>query len=282
MKVFITGISGFLGRHLARQLVREGHYVSGVDNNPLTLQHLGETTPSIHLIEGSICDVEVLREIRHHLVGQDITHVVHLAANKYIEKNQESPYEAIKVNVMGSADIGQMCLELGIPLVAISTDKAVEPSCLYGHAKLMMEETLLSMGFSIYQGVNFFGSDGSVIPIWYGQYLSQQPLTVRNLDCVRYFTPVAQVVDELVDLLILGIPPGMHLPRTATSVTLAQILEGFSDCFDWHSVLAQENLPYEKLVEDIDSSIVVTQGDSTTVRDWIAGLSEFDLLQDKR
>ena len=74
----------------------------------------------------------------------------------------------------------------------------------------------------------------------------------------------------------------MHLPRTATSVTLAQILEGFIDCFNWHSVLAQENLPYEKLVEDIDSSIVVKQGDSTTVQDWIADLSEFDLLQDKR
>ena len=39
MRVFITGISGFLGRHLARTLEAEGHKVIGVDINPKTIVH---------------------------------------------------------------------------------------------------------------------------------------------------------------------------------------------------------------------------------------------------
>ena len=88
MRVFITGISGFLGRHLARKLESEGHKVMGVDINAETIRELRDTNPLIPVLEGSICDAETLKEIRYLLMRHGITHMVHAAANKYIEKNE--------------------------------------------------------------------------------------------------------------------------------------------------------------------------------------------------
>ena len=148
MRVFITGISGFLGRHLARKLESEGHKVMGVDINSETIRELRDTNPLIPVLEGSICDEETLKEIRYLLMRHGITHVVHAAANKYIEKNEESPLEAVDVNVTGSANIAKLCQELDIPVLGISTDKAENPSSLYGYTKLLMEQMFSVMGYA--------------------------------------------------------------------------------------------------------------------------------------
>ena len=283
MRVFITGISGFLGRHLARKLESEGHKVMGVDINFETIRELRDTNPLIPVLEGSICDAETLKEIRYLLMRHGITHVVHAAANKYIEKNEESPLEAVDVNVTGSANIAKLCQELDIPVLGISTDKAENPSSLYGYTKLLMEQMFLVMGYASYRGVNFFASDGSVIPIWYAQALSSEPLTVRNLECVRYFTPVEQVVEEIIELLETDdLKPLVYLPEYAHSLTLHDLLDAFMSFYDYRDFVVGKTLSYEKIHEDISDRIEVRLGNQALIHEWLSNMSEFDLLQDKK
>lgn len=283
MRVFITGISGFLGRHLARKLESEGHKVMGVDINSETIRELRNTNPLIPVLDGSICDAETLKEIRYLLMRHGITHVVHAAANKYIEKNEESPLEAVDVNVTGSANIAKLCQELDIPVLGISTDKAENPSSLYGYSKLLMEQMFLVMGYASYRGVNFFASDGSVIPIWYAQALSSEPLTVRNLDCVRYFTPVEQVVEEIIELLETDdLKPSVYLPEYAHSLKLHDLLDAFMSFYDYRDFVVGKTLSYEKIHEDISDRIEVRLGDQALIHEWLSNMSEFDLLQDKK
>ena len=283
MRVFITGISGFLGRHLARKLESEGHKVMGVDINSETIRELRDTNPLIPVLEGSICDAETLKEIRYLLMRHGITHVVHAAANKYIEKNEENPLDAVDVNVTGSANIAKLCQELDIPVLGISTDKAENSSSLYGYTKLLMEQMFLVMGYASYRGVNFFASDGSVIPIWYAQALSSEPLTVRNLECVRYFTPVEQVIEEIIELLETDdLKPSVYLPEYAHSLTLHDLLDAFMSFYDYRDFVVGKTLSYEKIHEDISDRIEVRLGNQALIHEWLGNMSEFDLLQDKK
>ena len=283
MRVFITGISGFLGRHLARTLESKGHKVMGVDINSTTIAELRRTNPLIPVLEGSICDASTLKEIRYLLMRHGVTHVVHAAANKYIEKNEESPLEAVDVNITGSANVAKLCQELGIPVLGISTDKAENPSCLYGYTKLLMEQMFSVMGYASYRGVNFFASDGSVIPIWYAQAMATTSLTVRNLECVRYFTPVEQVVSEIIELLETDdLKPQVYLPTKAHSLSLHDLLDAFMSFYNYRDFVVGKTLPYEKVHEDISDSIQVVKGTTEIVTEWLDNMSEFDLLQDKR
>ena len=274
MRVFITGISGFLGRHLARTLEAEGHKVIGVDINPKTIAELRRTNPLIPVFEGSICEEETLKELRYTLMRHKITHVVHAAANKYIEKNEENPLEAVDVNVTGSANIAKICQELKIPVLGISTDKAENPSSLYGYTKLLMEEMFAVMGYACYRGVNFFGSDGSVIPIWYAQAMASKPLT---------FTPVSQVVAEIISLLQdEDLKPSIYLPNLAHSLSLHDLLDSFMSFYDYSEFVVGKTLSYEKIREDISSHIQEVPGSVELVHTWLSDMETFDLLQDKR
>ena len=212
-----------------------------------------------------------------------VLHTWFIFTNKYIEKNEESPLEAVDVNVTGSANIAKLCQELDIPVLGISTDKAENPSSLYGYTKLLMEQMFLVMGYASYRGVNFFASDGSVIPIWYAQALSSEPLTVRNLECVRYFTPVEQVIEEIIELLETDdLKPSVYLPEYAHSLTLHDLLDAFMSFYDYREFVVGKTLSYEKIHEDISDRIEVRLGNQALIHEWLGNMSEFDLLQDKK
>src|SRR5687767_1989014 len=75
MRVLITGMTGFIGSHVARRLVRDGHQVVGLEAAP-TPARLADMTHQVLIVRGDVCDLEVLMgTMKHH----DITHVVHLA-----------------------------------------------------------------------------------------------------------------------------------------------------------------------------------------------------------
>lgn len=280
MRVFITGIAGFLGRHLTEFLINKGHFVMGIDNNFDNVLKFRSMYPKVPVLHGSICNSLALTEMRYLMMKHNITHVVHAAANKYIEQNEESPVEALEVNIMGSANVANLCTELKIGhLIALSTDKAVAPTSIYGHTKLMMEELMTVMGYASYQGVNFFASDGSVIPIWYSQAMANKSLTVRDLDCIRYFVPVSDVVSEIYELLNLDTPPkGVFLPKHSYAVKLHDLLDAFLDHFNYTDYVVGKVLPYEKVVEDINEKIIIKSSDKELIIGWLAQINPEDLI----
>ncbi|QDT59398.1 UDP-N-acetylglucosamine 4,6-dehydratase (inverting) [Stieleria bergensis] len=280
MKVFITGVSGFLGRHLSRYLESKGHQVAGVDINVKTIAELDRTNPSIPVLHGSICDSGIIEEIKSLLERECITHVVHAAANKYIDRNEEDPLEAIGVNVTGSANVARICKDLGLPVLGISTDKAENPSSIYGYTKLLMEQLFVGMGYGCYRGVNFFGSDGSVVPVWCAQVQASQSLSVRDLNCIRYFTPIQQVAREIVSLLEQEEPTGsLSYPESVHLLSLGDLLESFISFYDYHDYEVGKMLECEKIEEAISKEIQVSTATKATVHAWLSGMNEFDLLQ---
>ena len=101
-----------------------------------------------------------------------VDYVVHAAALKQVPSCEYNPMEAVKTNINGAMNIVDAALDCGVKrVVALSTDKAVNPINLYGGTKLVSDKLFIAAGmkdvcFSIVRYGNVAGSRGSVIPFF--------------------------------------------------------------------------------------------------------------------
>ena len=121
---------------------------------------------------------------------EDVDYVVHAAALKQVPACEYNPAEAIKTNINGAQNVIDACLNRGVKkVVALSTDKAVNPVNLYGGTKLVSDKLFIAANayagkkditFSIVRYGNVAGSRGSVIPFFRGlieQGATELPIT---------------------------------------------------------------------------------------------------------
>jgi len=105
-----------------------------------------------------------------------VDYVVHAAAMKQVPTCEYNPFEAVKTNIHGAQNVIEAALDRGVKkVVALSTDKAVNPINLYGGTKLVSDKLFIAanayagpnnISFSVVRYGNVAGSRGSVIPIW--------------------------------------------------------------------------------------------------------------------
>lgn len=119
---------------------------------------------------------------------------------------EENPCEAVYVNVAGSRNVADKCIEYGVEkMVMISTDKAVNPTNIMGCTKRLAEIYVQALGLAIEQGVvkgntkfvttrfgNVLGSNGSVIPRFREQIAKGGPITVTHPDITRFFMTIPE------------------------------------------------------------------------------------------
>ena len=121
-----------------------------------------------------IGDVRDLERLRRAFAGVD--YVVHAAALKQVPACEYNPHEAIKTNIHGAMNVIEAALDGSVKkVVALSTDKAVNPVNLYGGTKLVSDKLFVAanayvgnkdVNFSIVRYGNVAGSRGSIIPIF--------------------------------------------------------------------------------------------------------------------
>lgn len=122
-----------------------------------------------------IGDVRDKERMHRAFVGVD--YVIHAAAMKQVPTCEYNPMEAIKTNINGAQNVIDAALNCGVKkVVALSTDKAVNPINLYGGTKLVSDKLFIAANayrgrnyqtvFSVVRYGNVAGSRGSVIPIW--------------------------------------------------------------------------------------------------------------------
>ncbi|MDB2354601.1 UDP-N-acetylglucosamine 4,6-dehydratase (inverting) [Candidatus Pelagibacter bacterium] len=125
---------------------------------------------------------------------REIDIVVHAAALKQVETAEYNPMECLKTNVYGAENIISACLSNRVKkVIALSTDKAVNPINLYGVSKLASDKLFVSANllsgnigtkFSVVRYGNVVGSRGSVVPL-FDQYIKNKskflPITDANM-----------------------------------------------------------------------------------------------------
>lgn len=149
-----------------------------------------------------IGDVRDYRRLRRAMAGVDI--VVHAAALKQVPSCEYNPIEAVMTNVMGARNVIDAALDTGVgKVIALSSDKAVNPVNLYGATKLVAEKLFIhgnvysgynAPRFSVVRYGNVIGSRGSVVPLFL-QQRKTGTVTVTDKRMTRFWVTLEQGVD---------------------------------------------------------------------------------------
>lgn len=149
-------------------------------------------------------DVRDLDRLNRAFKGVDV--VIHAAAQKHVPLAEYNPTECLHTNVWGAENVVRAALDNGIQaVVALSTDKAVNPVNLYGASKLAAEKVFVAANniagraqtrFSVVRYGNVVGSKGSVVP-FYQQLLDQgaDHLPITDARMTRFWITLQQGVD---------------------------------------------------------------------------------------
>lgn len=203
--VLVTGGGGSIGSELCRQIARynpEKIIIFDIyENNAFTLKNSLDRqyhgAPQIEIRIGSVRELRRLREIFEEFHPSS---VFHAAAHKHVPLMEDSPYEAVKNNILGTYNTAFCANEYGVKnFVLLSTDKAVNPTNVMGATKRVCEIVVqhfskISKGtkFAAVRFGNVLGSNGSVIPIFKEQLEQGGPITVTHPDITRYFMTIPE------------------------------------------------------------------------------------------
>ncbi|MBO5697207.1 MAG: polysaccharide biosynthesis protein [Alistipes sp.] len=208
--IMVTGGAGSIGSELCRQLATFGIKKLVLFDNAETPMHnirleLEERFPELKFTP-VIGDVRQPARLDFAFRKFKPQVVFHAAAYKHVPLMEENPCEAVFVNVAGSRNVADKCIEYGVEkMVMISTDKAVNPTNIMGCTKRLAEIYVQALGLAIEQGTvkgktkfvttrfgNVLGSNGSVIPRFREQIAKGGPITVTHPDITRFFMTIPE------------------------------------------------------------------------------------------
>lgn len=241
MKILVTGGAGFIGHHLVRRLLREGHDVIVLDN----LRRGSFERPALQgarLLNGDIRDSAACAAA---MEGCDS--VVHLAAQANVIGSADDPEYAFETNVTGTWNVACAARRAGVQHLIFASSREVygeppttpvhettrfAPKNVYGATKVACEvllSTLLvdTLPLSVLRLANVIGSgdSGRVIPLWLRAVHEGSPLLLFGGDQEMDFVPVETVVDAILRLLNNGAATGPVNIGSGRSIPLKCVAE---------------------------------------------------------
>src|SRR6056297_4142731 len=151
-----------------------------------------------------IGDVRDKERLYRAFEGVDV--VIHAAALKHVPVAEYNPIEAVRTNIDGAANIIDAAIDRGVErVVALSTDKGVNPINLYGATKLVSDKLFVSGNayaggrktiFSVVRYGNVTGSRGSVVP-FFAQKIEEgvEELPITDMRMTRFWITLTQGVE---------------------------------------------------------------------------------------
>ena len=205
--VLVTGGAGSVGSTLVKRLLDYPvKSVRVLDINEHALFLLGRelSDKRLRLLLGSIIDKN-----RVEIAFNGVDVIFHTAAIKNIEISEFNPIETIDTNINGTVNIIQTIVkEKPEKFLNISTDKAADPTTLYGTTKQLGERLTSWAGYHItptksctVRFGNIFETRGNVFEIWENEVKKDKPLSITHPSMNRYYFHVEEAVEFILDCL---------------------------------------------------------------------------------
>lgn len=220
--VLVTGGTGSFGKQFVDIVLRE--------HRPRKLIVFSRDELKQHEMALRFGDAEPLRfflgdvrdKDRLHRAFRGVDIIVHAAALKQVPACEYNPFEAIQTNVIGGKNVIDAAIDCGVSRVmAISTDKAVNPVNLYGASKLCAEKLFVqgnayvgdgATRFSCARYGNVVGSRGSVVPVFL-QQRAHGAVTVTDERMTRFWLTLPQGVRFVIRCIDLMHGGEIFVPR---------------------------------------------------------------------
>lgn len=232
--VLVTGATGSFGTAFIRRILEQTNVeaVRAFSRDELKQSELRRRVDDsrLRLLLGDVRDLERLR-----IAMRGVDLVVHAAALKQVPACEYNPFEAVQTNVVGAQNIITSAIEAGVSqVVALSTDKAVNPVNLYGATKLCAERIFAQAGvyaqdwgpvFICVRYGNVVGSRGSVVPVFLEQ-AETGVVTITDERMTRFWITLEQAIDFVLTSMDYGEDGNVFVPKipSARITDLADVL----------------------------------------------------------
>jgi len=210
--MLVTGGTGSFGKHFTKTMLEKYHpkairiYSRDELKQHEMRQRFSDASDSpMRYFIGDIRDPDRLKRA---MEGVDI--VIHAAALKQVPSCEYNPLEAVKTNIHGAQNVIDAAIDTGVEkVVALSSDKAVNPVNLYGATKLCADKIFVNGNsysgprgtrFSCVRYGNVIGSRGSVIPLFKEQRKTGK-MTITDNRMTRFWITLDQAVELVISAL---------------------------------------------------------------------------------
>ena len=210
--MLVTGGTGSFGKHFTKTMLEKYHpkairiYSRDELKQHEMRQRFSDAGDSP--MRYFIGDVRDLDRLKRAMEGVDI--VIHAAALKQVPSCEYNPLEAVKTNIHGAQNVIDAAIDTGVEkVVALSSDKAVNPVNLYGATKLCADKIFINGNsysgaggtlFSCVRYGNVIGSRGSVIPLFKEQRKTGK-MTITDNRMTRFWITLDQAVELVISAL---------------------------------------------------------------------------------
>jgi UDP-glucose 4-epimerase len=236
--VLVTGGTGSFGQTVVKRLLDQGagevRILSRDEAKQDDLRHrLSDSRARFYI--GDVRDFDSV-----HRASRDVDYVFHAAALKQVPSSEFFPVEAVKTNVLGTANVVQAAEASRVKtVILLSTDKAVYPVNAMGQSKALAEKVAQSHGLNspnaattvaITRYGNVLYSRGSVVPLFVSQIKAGRNLTVTNPQMTRFLMTLSDSVD-LVEYAFTNANQGDLFIRKTVSTTIQDLAQALINLF---------------------------------------------------
>ncbi len=232
--ILITGGTGTFGHAFVKHLLTNysPNKIIIFSRDEFKQHEMAQTfanLPQIRFFIGDVRDADRLKTAMY-----NVDYVVHAAAIKQVVASEYNPFETIKTNVFGAQNVIEASIETGVKRVlALSTDKACNPTNLYGATKLSADKLFVAGNsyaggkvtrFSVLRYGNVLGSRGSVLPIFIKQR-KEKRITVTHAQMTRFYITIedaVKLVGKSMDAMLGG---EIFIPKIP-SITMGEFARG--------------------------------------------------------
>lgn len=215
-RILVSGAGGSIGSELCTQIL---HYhpkqlvmVDRCENYLFELQMDLQNHPSSNSnVIYRIADITRSGDIQKLFMVFQPELVFHAAAQKHVPLSESNADQAVLNNVLGTKIMATMSHRFHVKqFVLISTDKAVNPTCVMGATKRIAELLIQGVArnsktkFNTVRFGNVLNSHGSVIPLFLKQIRTGGPVTVTHPEIKRFFMSIPEAVNLVLQAAILG------------------------------------------------------------------------------
>jgi|WetSurMetagenome_2_1015567.scaffolds.fasta_scaffold00103_27 UDP-N-acetylglucosamine 4,6-dehydratase/5-epimerase len=201
--IAIMGGSGSWGRELTRQLIlKEPKEITIFSRGEISQVDMERTfnNPLVRYVIGDIRDKEAVDKVM-----QGVDYVFQLAALKHVPICENQPHEAILTNIYGVINLINSAIKHKVKkFIDVSTDKAADPSNLYGMTKAIGEKLTIQANcqtknteFICVRGGNVLGTNGSLVPYVINQIRYTNKVKVTNDKMTRFFITLPEAIELL-------------------------------------------------------------------------------------